>query len=183
MTTSPRTIHVIGAKGGQGTSTVAALIALEAQDAGSRVTLVSADGNQGDLRALLGLAASAGNEHAAEAINFVNSADGPAVTVIDHGTSTADGRLTDGGAIYLVVRGPCYLGLRRALALGVRPDGVILLSESGRSLGRSDLEDVLGVKVVAEVEVSPQMARCLDAGIVSATRRRPRLNLKSTMPV
>lgn len=173
MTTSPRTIHVIGAKGGQGTSTVAALIALEEQDAGNTVHLVAASGDHGDLRALLGLASGYDDEH----VTFIGQPDRGVVTVIDHGTSTTDGRLTDTGPIYLVMRGPCYLGLRRALALGVRPTGVILLTEKDRSLGRRDIEDCLNVKVVAEIEVSASTARWIDAGLVSRSRRGQRLDL------
>jgi hypothetical protein len=176
MTTSPRTIHVIGAKGGVGTSTVAALIALEEQDAGNQVHLVAADGDQGDLRAILGLASGYNDEP----VTLVGAGpDRQVVTVIDHGTSTADGRLTDTGPIYLVMRGPCYLGLRRALALPFRADGVILLTEKDRSLGKRDIEDCTGLKVVAEVEVTPTTARYLDAGIVASTRRRPRIGLTS----
>lgn len=68
----------------------------------------------------------------------------------------------------LVVR-PCYLALRRAVALGGRADGVILLTEPGRALGRRDVESVLGAPVVAEVPVEPSLARAVDAGLL-ATR-------------
>lgn len=68
----------------------------------------------------------------------------------------------------LVVR-PCYLALRRAVALGGRADGIILLSEPGRALGRRDVESVLGAPVVAEVPVEPSLARAVDAGLL-ATR-------------
>ncbi len=177
MTTYPRsTVHVVGAKGGVGTSTVAALIALEEQLTGATVKLTAANGDQGDLRAIMGLASG----YDAEPITLVGTL-GPerrVVTVIDHGTST-DGRHLEPGPVYLVMRGPCYLGLRRAMALGVRPDGVILLTEPERSLGRRDVEDCLGVKVVAEIEVTAATARYLDAGIVARTGRRPVVGLTS----
>ncbi len=77
-----------------------------------------------------------------------------------------------GAAVSLLVLRPCYLALRRALAAPLRPSGVILVAEPGRSLGRRDVEDVLGVPVRAEVEVDAAVARAVDAGLLA--RRVPR---------
>lgn len=68
---------------------------------------------------------------------------------------------------WLVTR-PCFLSLRRALAVGRRPDGIVLVEEDGRALGRTDVEDVLGVPVVATVPVDPAVARAVDAGLLVA---------------
>ncbi len=173
---SARTIHVVGAKGGQGTSTAGALIALEEQEAGNAVTLVDRNGDQGDLRAILGLASGYNDEP----IKFVAPAGAPSVLVIDHGAgpfgTTGVVSVPADETVYLVIR-PSFLALRRAMALGIRPTGAILMTEPDRSLGRRDVEDCLGVKVVAEIEVTSATARYIDAGILSSTRRRPRLNL------
>lgn len=77
-------------------------------------------------------------------------------------------------AVSFAVLRPCYLALRRALAAPVRPSGVVLLTEPGRALGRSDVEAVLGVPVRADVEVDPAVARAVDAGLL-ATRLPARL--------
>lgn len=71
---------------------------------------------------------------------------------------------------FLVLR-PCYLALRRALSMPVRPTGVILVRERDRALARRDVEDVLGVEVRAQVEVDPSIARAVDAGLLA--RRLP----------
>lgn len=71
----------------------------------------------------------------------------------------------------LVIRS-CYLGLRRAVAAPVRPSGVVLVREPGRSLGRADVEDVLGVPVVACLDLTPEVARAVDAGLLG--QRLPR---------
>lgn len=71
----------------------------------------------------------------------------------------------------LVTRG-CYLGLRRALDLPVRPSGVVLVREPGRAMGRSDVETVVGAPVVAEVPFDPAVAQAVDAGVLA--RRVPR---------
>jgi len=71
----------------------------------------------------------------------------------------------------LVVR-PCFLALRRALLARVRPSGVVLVHEAGRALGGRDVEELLGVPVRARVECLPEVARMVDAGLL--TSRLPR---------
>lgn len=71
----------------------------------------------------------------------------------------------------LVIR-PCYLALRRAVEAPLRPSGVVLVDEPARSLGRHDVEEVLGVPVVATVEFDPGVARAVDAGLLAG--RLPR---------
>jgi hypothetical protein len=72
----------------------------------------------------------------------------------------------------LLVLRPCYLALRRATALRLRPTGIVVLIEPGRALGRREIEDVIGVKVAAEIDVEPTIARAVDAGLLAA--RLPR---------
>lgn len=98
----------------------------------------------------------------------------PRPVVVDCGTA-ADGPglvLAAGAPVSLLVLRPCYLALRRALAAPVRPSGVVLLTESGRSLGRRDVENVLGVQVRAEIAIDEAVARVVDAGLLG--RRVPR---------
>lgn len=80
--------------------------------------------------------------------------------------------LAAGAGVSLLVLRPCYLALRRALAAPVRPSGVVLVSEPNRSLGRRDVEEVLGVPVRAEIALDPAVARAVDAGLLA--RRVPR---------
>ena len=128
----------------------------------------------------------------AAAVLGVRAADGPApvevsptlllaAADVDAQAPVADvvvtdaGRATPGidassedGERFLVLRGPCYVALATALAMGVACDGVILVAEDGRSLGADDVTDVLGVPVVATVTASPTVARTIDAGLLSA---------------
>ncbi|MGH9155779.1 MAG: hypothetical protein ACRD1K_08120 [Acidimicrobiales bacterium] len=73
---------------------------------------------------------------------------------------------------WLVVRGPCYLSLRAAIDHPWQPDGVVLLAEPGRALGALDVTDVLGVPVVAQVPVEAAVARVIDAGLLLARLHR-----------
>jgi MinD-like ATPase involved in chromosome partitioning or flagellar assembly len=69
----------------------------------------------------------------------------------------------------ILVTRACFVSLRRALAAPIRPSEVVLLTEPGRSLTRRDVEECLGVRVVASVDVDPAVARAVDAGLL-ATR-------------
>ena len=62
----------------------------------------------------------------------------------------------------------CYLSMRRAVASPTRPDGIILVTEPGRSLRATDVARVVGVPVVATVDHDPAIARAIDAGLLAA---------------
>jgi len=72
----------------------------------------------------------------------------------------------------LLVTRPCYLSLRSAVGFELRPDGVIVLQESGRALNSRDVGDVLNVPVLATVSCDEALARSVDAGVLA--RRLPR---------
>jgi hypothetical protein len=72
----------------------------------------------------------------------------------------------------LLVLRPCFLAVRRAAAAPVRATGVVLVDEPGRALGAADLSEALGLPVVARVRVTEQIARTVDAGLLTA--RLPR---------
>lgn len=70
--------------------------------------------------------------------------------------------------VFLVTR-TCYLALRHAHASAVRPTGVIVVREPGRSLHPRDVAAALDAPIVAEVPVDPAVARAADAGLLSTT--------------
>ena len=71
----------------------------------------------------------------------------------------------------ILVTRPCYLALRRAM-LGPAPDAVILVSETGRALGASDVESTLQTEVVVTLKWDAAVARSVDAGLLAC--RLPR---------
>jgi hypothetical protein len=73
---------------------------------------------------------------------------------------------------WLVTR-PCYLALRSAQRLGRPPSGIVLITEPGRSLRRSDVEASIGAPVVLELPSDPAVARAVDTGLLVS--RLPRL--------
>ncbi len=88
-------------------------------------------------------------------VGLVPSADSIGAQVVAHATLSL-----------LVVR-PCYLALRRASALAIRADGVVVIREPGRSLSSGDVADVLQASVVMELGLDPAIARAVDAGRLS----------------
>lgn len=157
-----RTLAFAGAKGGQGTTTIAAATAVLA--AGHvPTTLVAPEAS--DAATLLGLprTADGGPIQVTPTLWLSPEAvEGMAVTVVDGPPlSSADEQ-------YLVVRGPCYLALAAALRHDSPPDGIVLLQEPGRSLTARDVTEVTGIPVVAQVAVSDVVARAIDAGLLLA---------------
>jgi cellulose biosynthesis protein BcsQ len=106
----------------------------------------------------------------AEALTEVLGAENRHV-VVDCGTSPADAALALALAATtsLLVTRPCYLAMRRALAAPLRPSGIVVVREPGRSLTPDDVSRVLGVPIRADVEIDPAVARAVDAGLL-ATR-------------
>ena len=166
---------VVGARGGQGASTIAAALALFAADH-TRTRLHSHD--LAAAAALLGLPEPRADSVAVTA-NLTLHHDGPnaprSVGVVVHDAGRLDAPSSGtGGTRLVVLRGPCYLGLRTLVAQqDVAFDGIVLVAEPGRSLERRDVEDVTGVPVVATVPVSARVARAIDAGLLVA--RLPQL--------
>lgn len=59
----------------------------------------------------------------------------------------------------------CVLALRRAAAAPVRPSGVVVVRDAGRSLSLTDVEQTVGAPILAEVAVDPSVARAVDVGL------------------
>lgn len=73
----------------------------------------------------------------------------------------------------LLVLRPCYLSLRRAQLLGVRPSGIVLVGPAGAALQPVDVESVLDAPVLASIVLDPQVARAVDAGLLGHRVPRP----------
>lgn len=86
--------------------------------------------------------------------------------VADCGANPTGARLAVAAAATasLLVLRPCYLALRRAAAFPLRPSGVVLVDEPGRSLTVEDVEATLSVSVRAVVPVDPAVANAVDSG-------------------
>ncbi len=88
--------------------------------------------------------------------------------IIDAGTGHPPQALHDAAEQSLLVTRPCFIAIRRAQHLLIRPTGIVLVDEPGRSLTSRDVEHALGVPVAAEVRLDPAVARAVDAGLLIA---------------
>jgi MinD superfamily P-loop ATPase len=88
--------------------------------------------------------------------------------IIDAGTGCPPQALRDAAEQSLLITRPCFIAIRRAQQLNIRPTGVVLVDEPGRALTSRDVEHALGVAVVAEVRLDPAVARAVDAGLLIA---------------
>ncbi len=99
----------------------------------------------------------------------VVSAGDPAVPLVASATQS------------LLVTRACVLGLRRVARAPVRPSGVVLVSEPGRTLSRRDVEHSVGAPVVADIACDPAVARAVDSGLLLG--RLPRALVRSLRPL
>ena len=165
------TINLIGARGGQGTSTTAAALGLLAARRGHRVELIT--DTPDTMRALLGLSNATDDADAVEIVpgfTLRSEPSGKAGLVITD-TGTLAGAHDAAELVQLaVLRGPCYLSLRATVDLVRRAvDGIVIVREPGRSLTRQDVAAVTNLEVVAETQASPAVARAIDAGVLPAS--------------
>jgi MinD-like ATPase involved in chromosome partitioning or flagellar assembly len=98
--------------------------------------------------------------------------DGPVPTIVDAGSASAPAAraLVEVADVSVVVLRGCYLALRRAVhsPLLARAAGIVLVEEAGRSLGPSEVRDVVDRPVLARVPVRSPIARAVDAGVLAA---------------
>jgi len=188
------TTTFVGAKGGVGTSTVAALHALELARHGQTVRLTANEpprpgqaslarrddwprhpevSGVDDLATLLGLPTLQPGEvvNVVPGLTLAGCRATTGHNVVDAGTDVSSDH---SGTIYVVLRND-YLSLLRAHAAPRRTAGVVLVTDSNHALGRGDITNALHLPIVAELAMDPAIARAIDDG--QLTRHRGRLNL------
>jgi hypothetical protein len=176
----PVTISLSGARGGQGTSTTAAALALLAARRGHRVELVACDVPM--MRALLGMTSDDDLDPDEEVevvsgLTLCHTPSGDAALVISDGATPGTAETPPGSPgerTLVVLRGPCYLSLRTTIDTRDRIDGIVVVREPGRSITNRDLSEITQLPVVAETNVTANVARTIDAGVLPTTvHRRP----------
>lgn len=164
---TPTRIRIVGARRGQGATTVALAVASHAADGGRQVTLVVDDLD--DACAVCGVPTPLDDGPVLVTTRLTLVPVGstplaPADLVVED-TGQADGDQA-GGITVLVLRGPAYQSLRTALTHPIRADGAVVIREPWRALSPADVSSVLGIPVIAEVPHSDDVARATDAGLL-----------------
>jgi len=88
--------------------------------------------------------------------------------IVDAGTGVPDAALVERADRTLIVTRSCYLSLIRGARSGFVPDGVIVVKDDQRALGPSDIERSLNAPIVAIIDLDPEIARMVDAGLLVA---------------
>lgn len=155
--------HLFGAKGGVGTTTVAASLALMLARKGS-TTIRSID--EDSCLAMLGIGRT--EYPYGDAITYnLSWMTGEGFAAVNDNGINIDAAADAAGIRLLVTRG-CYLALRRAVhSDGLKHiDGIVLVDEPGRALGRREVTDVLGKPIVATIPYKDTVCRAIDAGVL-----------------
>ncbi len=102
--------------------------------------------------------------------------DGP-LTIIDVGVadSAVARAVLEVSDTSIIVMRECYVALRRAVRdpLTARASGIVVVAEPGRSLGPSDLSQVLSRPVIARIPTRDAVARAVDAGTLPTRLPEP----------
>lgn len=169
-----RIINLYSLKGGQGTSTTAVLLARQFADQGQTVLL--ADRKNGDLPALLGVG---GDGPALRSVSpMVNLYVGQGYEMPSQGYDVVIGDMGEFIAVaenYLVIQ-PDYVSLKRATdqhEMVKASNGVIIVRPADRVLTDRDVVTVLGIPHIATLNMSADVARTSDAGILLSSRKLP----------
>lgn len=172
MATNTTTVTFVGAKGGVGTTTIAAIHAIHLARQGRTVRLTTTvPAGVEDLAAVLGVPAPGPGEPTV-VLPGLTLADHPGNdqdNVVDGGTDCSSDRQ---GPVYVVVRNE-YLSLRRALTVPRTTVGMVLVTEPNRALRRRDVAEALDRPIVADLALEPTLARAVDAGLLATARRLP----------
>lgn len=177
--TAPTRLRFVGARRGQGTTTVALAAASHAANAGRRVTVLVDDLDDACAVCGVPVPVDGGPVLVASGLTLLAIGVGPApelgVDLVVEDVGLVSGNDDCRGITVLVVRGPDYLALRTALTHPIGAHGVVVVREPWRALGPADVSSVLGLPVIAEIPHSDAVARATDAGLLlhRASSMRP----------
>jgi septum formation inhibitor-activating ATPase MinD len=156
-------IAVSATKGGTGTSTVAALLALSS----GVKTLILDQSQSRDLDAILNIGSASGSTTQITDLVDLCRGDDPEMenyelVIIDRGTTTTP--VKDARNIFVTRK--CYLSLRKSIKLKHKYEGVIVVDEADRALTVKDVSNVLSLPIVGTVAYNPALTRSIDAGLL-----------------
>lgn len=166
-------ISFVSAKGGQCTTTTMVGIATcWAKHSSDKIFIEEAK----DVRSIFGMPYAANEDFGyvdvAERVKLFSNVVPPYQDVAFRET------LADFDSLTVLVTRACYLSLKHIMDNPVyqKVDGIIVVQESGRALDRRDVEDIVGVPVIATVPWQLQIQQAVDAGTLA---RREQVAFKS----
>lgn len=171
-------INLFSVKGGQGVSTTAVLLAKQYAQNGQTVLLV--DRPNGDLPALLALGDN--DEHLRkvnDSVSLLITDREDSIPLDQHDVVIRDGGGIAFGATNLLVTHPDYVSLRHAVKNeSVHfAHGFIIVRPADRVLSDRDVEQVLARSHIATINMTSDIARASDAGLLLIGRATADIDL------
>jgi MinD-like ATPase involved in chromosome partitioning or flagellar assembly len=120
-------------------------------------------------------------EHHRWALLGDHLADADGDVFVDAGTGPPPMGLFDAATQTIMVIRNCYLAVRGAVVAGIRPSGIVVVSEPGRALRSRDIETAVGAPVVAEVPQDPAVAKAVDSGLLGVRLPRTLAGLRGVV--
>ena len=163
-----RIINVYADKGGVGSTTTAAMLALVAHGP-TRLYARTLD-ERNDLCAALGLPRPADDDTPVPVREGLKIVCGDPLDddpfdytqiISGHAAVTDDDRFCN-----VLVTRACYLALRKSVDINFSPDHAIVIVEPGRALSARDVKHAVGCEVT-ELVYCPTISRAVDAGLLS----------------
>ncbi len=164
------TVNILGAKGGVGTSTTAAMIAVSLATTGVHVVMVDQP-ETGDVSAIvtngsLTIRTDMPTGVEAETIDFV---------IIDHKANPRNDQheTSETSHINLLVTTNCYLAVQRVISTPVVVHGLVIRRDPQRILTVNDIHAVtaIGPARTLVIDDDPRIARLVDAGGIGVSNR------------
>lgn len=171
-------LNLFSVKGGQGVSTTAVLLAKQYAQDGQTVLLV--DRPDGDLPALLGVGESDETlREVNDSVSLLITDREDTIPLDQHDVVIRDGGGIAFGAQNLLVTLPDYVSLRHAIKDQTVQfaHGVIIVRPEGRVLSDRDVTQVIGTNHVATINMTSDIARASDAGLLLIGRVTASINL------
>jgi AAA domain len=163
-------VNILGAKGGVGTSTTAAMIAVSLATTGAHVVMVDYTGT-GDVSAIvtngsLTIRTDMPTRVEAETIDFV---------VVDHKAKPRNDHYETSrtGHINILVATNCYLAVQRVISTPVVVHGLVVRRDPQRILTVNDIHAVTAIGPARTLVINddPRIARLVDAGLIGVSNR------------
>ena len=168
-------IEVSASKGGVGTSTISACLAIGLAQTGKKVLLVDMS-KRGDCFALTGVSLTSGIvESFVDGMSMTHIATSPLASgvdksydhvIYDAGTNGLQDYAVSGNVYRLAIAPNAYTALRNMTTIVRGYDAMVSVITEGNALNAKDVEQVMGLTALAQMPIKPEISRAIDAGML-----------------
>jgi MinD superfamily P-loop ATPase len=168
-------IEVSASKGGVGTSTLSACLAIGLANTGKSVLLVDMS-KHGDCFALTGVSRTSGIVDAfVDGMSMTHIATSPLDTdvdksfdhvIYDAGINGLQDYAVSGDVYRLAIVPNAYTALRNMMHVARGYDAMVSVITEGNALNAKDVEQVMGLTAITQMPIKSEISRAIDAGML-----------------